>query len=514
MSAVFLVVALSTSACRLRKAGADGLSLSGIVETDTGSPKSGAIIRIDYPDTGIDAVAISDEHGRFRIPQARQGKYEITIEAQGYRRLHVQGPSDGTAFKIAALSSVPLLQLTSADIIRFLPDSPDKMTMVHSCVACHSLGRVFQQGRTRNEWIEVLKRMQNIPGGYLRIDDSNRDPILNYLSTYLGPDSGLPQDLGDEVKRHPDKKAPLGHDLIYTEYSIPTPTAEPHTAVPDHNGNVWFTEFGGGKVGRLEIKTGMITEYTPKIPDLHPHGITVGPDGTIWYTVFPYGIGRIDPKSGQMDEIRVPEPQRGKIAGAHSIIVDNRGKVWFTEILGGAIGSYDPATHEFRSFLIEEGSLPYGIVEHGDGIFWFALLRAGKIGYLDSSTGGVKTFATPTTGSEPQRLRFDGKGQLWFGEYEAGKIGNFDPATQRFQEYELPFRGTPYSVHIDKKGYVWVACFERDSLIRFNPETKQMQEYPLPGVGVIVRDIWPDEQGRMWFVQWGRDKVTSAEVIQ
>ena len=35
-----------------------------------------------------------------------------------------------------------------------------------------------------------------------------------------------------------------------------------------------------------------------------------------------------------------------------------------------------------------------------------------------------------------------------------------------------------------------------------------------PGVGAIIRDIWPDDQGRMWFVQWGRDKVTSAEFVE
>jgi streptogramin lyase len=41
-----------------------------------------------------------------------------------------------------------------------------------------------------------------------------------------------------------------------------------------------------------------------------------------------------------------------------------------------------------------------------------------------------------------------------------------------------------------------------------------MLEYPLPGVGVIIRDIWPDEQGRWWFVQWGRNKVTSAQTLE
>ena len=119
----------------------------------------------------------------------------------------------------------------------------------------------------------------------------------------------------------------------------------------------------------------------------------------------------------------------------------------------------------------------------------------------------------PSKNSEPQRLRFDAKGRIWFGEYETGKIGMFEPASEQFTEYDLPFRGSAYSIHVDQAGDVWVGCLERDSLIRFNPDTKAMREYQLPGVGAIVRDIWPDEQGRMWFVQWGRNYVTSVEIL-
>ena len=31
-------------------------------------------------------------------------------------------------------------------------------------------------------------------------------------------------------------------------------------------------------------------------------------------------------------------------------------------------------------------------------------------------------------------------------------------------------------------------------------------------LGPIVRDIWPDADGRMWFVEWSRNKVASAEL--
>ena len=157
--------------------------------------------------------------------------------------------------------------------------------------------------------------------------------------------------------------------------------------------------------------------------------------------------------------------------------------------------------------------MPYGIIEH-EGVIWFTLVRPGKVGWLKPETGEIQTFAVPTEASATRRLRFDAKGRLWFGEYATDKIGVFDPASHEFAEFNLPFRGSPYSIHVDGSGYVWAASFDRDSLIRFDPDTNSMLEYPLPGVGVIIRDMWPDEQGRWWFVQWGRNKVTSAQTLE
>ncbi|MFB3097168.1 MAG: hypothetical protein ACE1ZZ_00675, partial [Dehalococcoidia bacterium] len=57
-----------------------------------------------------------------------------------------------------------------------------------------------------------------------------------------------------------------------------------------------------------------------------------------------------------------------------------------------------------------------------------------------------------------------------------------------------------------------LATHARDSFIRFDPETQEIVEYPLP-LGSIIRDIWPDQEGRMWFISgWLRDKVGSAEI--
>ncbi len=94
----------------------------------------------------------------------------------------------------------------------------------------------------------------------------------------------------------------------------------------------------------------------------------------------------------------------------------------------------------------------------------------------------------------------------------------FDPSSKQFTMYDLPYPSSPYSLYVDArpgvKGYVWVGNHDRDSLIRFDPDTEEMIEYPLPGLQTQLRDIWPDAEGRLWFTQYGRNKVTSVEPAQ
>jgi hypothetical protein len=54
-----------------------------------------------------------------------------------------------------------------------------------------------------------------------------------------------------------------------------------HVVRAGADGNVWFTENGGGKVARI-TKNGAVTEYA--VPDAGAvTAMTAGPDGNIWF---------------------------------------------------------------------------------------------------------------------------------------------------------------------------------------------------------------------------------------
>jgi streptogramin lyase len=95
------------------------------------------------------------------------------------------------------------------------------------------------------------------------------------------------------------------------------------------DGNLWFTEFYGDRIGRI-TPAGAVTEFSTGVStNSHPDGITAGADGNLWFTEF-YGdrIGRITP-AGAVTEFSTGIGAASKPDG---IAAGPDGNLWFTEL--------------------------------------------------------------------------------------------------------------------------------------------------------------------------------------
>jgi streptogramin lyase len=122
------------------------------------------------------------------------------------------------------------------------------------------------------------------------------------------------------------------------EFSIPTASSLPFGITAGPDSNLWFTEVGANKIGRITT-AGIITgEFSIPTASSLPYGITVGPDGNLWFTERAgNNIGRITPgpivsfsefliPTASSDPRRItagPKPQDG---------------LWFTEKFGNNVG--------------------------------------------------------------------------------------------------------------------------------------------------------------------------------
>jgi len=114
----------------------------------------------------------------------------------------------------------------------------------------------------------------------------------------------------------------------YREFPIPTPGSYPYVIAAGPDGNLWFTEYAGNKLGRIST-AGVITEFPLPTFGAYPFGIAAGPDGNLWFTEYNANkIGRIT-TAGVIRE----SPRKARIA-PRGITAGPDGNIWFAE--GGA----------------------------------------------------------------------------------------------------------------------------------------------------------------------------------
>src|SRR5947209_13652407 len=84
--------------------------------------------------------------------------------------------------------------------------------------------------------------------------------------------------------------------LTVSELGGLTPNSDPKGIITGADGNVWFTEDIGNRIGRI-TPSGVVTEFSTGLSNAaYPRDIAAGPDGNLWFTEFAGNrIGRITP---------------------------------------------------------------------------------------------------------------------------------------------------------------------------------------------------------------------------
>lgn len=111
------------------------------------------------------------------------------------------------------------------------------------------------------------------------------------------------------------------------EYEVPTLGSSPTDVAVDANGDVWFLEFRGNKLGRFS--QGRFIEYPMPEGANGLSGLTIGRDGAVWFGVLRAGaLGRW--RDGKVELLRLPREG----ARPYSLAADADGNVWYADIAG------------------------------------------------------------------------------------------------------------------------------------------------------------------------------------
>jgi RHS repeat-associated protein len=240
----------------------------------------------------------------------------------------------------------------------------------------------------------------------------------------------------------------------FTEYTVPTSGASPYWIAADRNGALWFTESGTNKIGRITTAGLVTNEYSIPTANSAPHGITLGPDGSFWFTESATDqIGRIT-TAGTVTEYG------GLTSGAmpESITVGSDRNLWFTEPGANQIGTFNMLQVQAQTLSVAEGQALTNQL-----VAWFQNPVGGTAATTYSATidwgdGTTPSTVTPTADATGQRYTV--KGSHTYAEEQA----------------------TPYTVTItvtDSSGRIGAAKGQAkvtDALLQANPQVTTLAD--------------------------------------
>jgi streptogramin lyase len=513
---------------------ADGASLlAGKVVSSTGEALAGIPIKAHRDNSAMTVAVYTDAKGEYSFPawsDLTPGSYSVGVNLPDFERtaqkVAVAGGKAATLDFTLKAKPLAYEDATASEIIAGLPGTDQQKTLFSQCSNCHTLQWALQAGRTKEEWVQVVKKMagrpaeQEAPGTYAFGQKQFIEPLAEYLASIRGPDSS------DNVpfKARPRPTDAASTNLVVTEYELPRGGARelymlrgdrrfvwPHDVIMNDK-YAYYTDHFSYVLGRIDTKTGEATEISFPVPkgagregrNMMGEGDTRpgAPGGGAHELQFDHlgnviigmdnGTVKYDPETGRFTNWA---------AGRAMFGLDPDGNVWNLQ-RNGDLAKFDTSTPELKrtTFQIPKNKGIYDTDTDSKGRTHLYIWQEGKIGIFDPKTVQYSEYLTPTPMSGPRRGQIDGQDRLWAAEFYAGQLVMFDPDRKILKEYPLvngtkpytaPF-AEPYSASADDKNQiVWTHDFSSGRLYRIDMNTGHSTEYLTPS-NYEVRDLKVD----------------------
>jgi virginiamycin B lyase len=490
-------------------------ALAGQVTSDQEGPMEGVLVTAKKAGSTVAITVVTDKDGRYSFPASRldPGQYAINIRAAGYD-LDGKGTADVAGGKTTSIdlklkqTKNLAAQLTNAEWINSMPGTPRQKDALLNCITCHTIDRIVRSVHDAGEFMQVQARMatyanQSVPtrpqkrlaerlleerGDQRNTAQEERAKYLASINlgetgTWNYPLKTLPRPTGRATK------------VIITEYDLPRHEIEPHDVIVGADGTVWYSNFGEQNIGKMDPKTGKVTEINlPELKKGWPQGslaLHADVQGNIWFGMMYQGaIGKYDVAAQKVVTYSLPPEMNKDMAQVNMVRPESAavdGKVWSQNNGFAAIHRLDLKTGQietiapFQNAKAGENHNIYDIIPDAGNNVYFTDFAQQHIGRVDARTGQTTLFELPTKASAPRRGMMDADGRIWFGLYRGNKIDMFDTKSEKFKEWEMPTPfASPYDVTIDKNGEVWTGSMLNDKVSRLDPESGKFVEYLLP----------------------------------
>ena len=206
------------------------------------------------------------------------------------------------------------------------------------------------------------------------------------------------------------------------------------------DGKVWFNNASTNRIiHRLDVQSGEIETFDPykDIQKGSPegerrhsiYGVESDSMNNLYFFDFAgWYVGRIDAKTGKVNLYTTPtpgvtRPRRGNM--------DSQGRLWFTQYGVNQVAMFDPKTEQFREWeLPTPNTRPYDVTLDKNGHAWTGGYFSDRIVRLNTGTGEFTEYLLPTVHTNIRRVFVDNSATpatFWVGNNHGAEVIKLEP---------------------------------------------------------------------------------------
>jgi streptogramin lyase len=196
------------------------------------------------------------------------------------------------------------------------------------------------------------------------------------------------------------------------------------------DGKVWLNDAGIPGVHRLDMATGKFETWKPYENVKGPHsvyGIYADSRNNIFFNDFGgENVGKIDATSGKVTLYPTPTPRSRPRRGR----MDAQDRLWFAEWRAEKIGMFDTRSEKFQEWTVPTPyTAPYDVVVDKNGEVWMAGMNTDRITRFDLESGKFTEYPLPSS-TNIRRVFVDNSTSpvtFWAGNNHGASIVKLEP---------------------------------------------------------------------------------------
>ena len=191
---------------------------------------------------------------------------------------------------------------------------------------------------------------------------------------------------------------------------------------------IWLQDPSRRGIYRMNVSNGETELFEPFAKTRgSPYSIFSDPKNNLWFLDFGgQNVGRIDAASGRITLYQTPtqrsRPRRGRI--------DDLGRIWFAEFAGERVGMFDTRTETFREWQVPGRFFaPYDVAHDKLGNIWAGGMNADRILRISTESGEVTEYPLPRA-TNIRRVFVDNSTSpptFWVGSNHGASIIKLEP---------------------------------------------------------------------------------------